>query len=191
MLSPATRLGPCEIVAPIGAGGMGEVYRAYDTRLHRDVAIKVLPAHLADDADRRQRFQREARAVAALSHPSVVAIHDVGAEGSTVYAVMELLDGETLGAGGSRRRTRRLAVTGKARAIVAEMEEWSPRVNRAYANARVYAVLGELDQAFAWLRQSAEDRDSHVTWVGLDFIFAELRQDPRYAAFVREVGLPH
>jgi hypothetical protein len=71
------------------------------------------------------------------------------------------------------------------------MEEWSPRVNRVYANARVYAVLGELDQAFAWLRQSAEDRDSHVTWVGLDFIFAELRQDPRYAAFVREVGLPH
>jgi hypothetical protein len=191
MLSPATRLGPCEIVAPIGAGGMGEVYRAYDTRLHRDVAIKVPPAHLADDADRRQRFQREARAVAALSHPSVVAIHDVGAEGSTVYAVMELLDGETLGAGGSRRRTRRLAVTGKARAIVAKMEEWSPRVNRVHANARVYAVLGELDQAFAWLRQSAEDRDSHVTWVGLDFIFAELRQDPRYAAFVREVGLPH
>jgi eukaryotic-like serine/threonine-protein kinase len=108
MLAPATRLGPYEIVAPIGAGGMGEVYRAHDTRLHRDVAIKVLPAHLADDADRRQRFEREARAVAALSHPSVVAIHDVGAEGSTVYAVMELLDGETLGA---RLRRERLPVT--------------------------------------------------------------------------------
>jgi TolB-like protein len=108
MLSPATRLGPYEIVAPIGAGGMGEVYRAHDTRLHRDVAIKVLPPHLADDADRRLRFQREARAVAALSHPSVVAIHDVGAEGATVYAVMELLDGDTLGA---RLRRERFSVT--------------------------------------------------------------------------------
>jgi eukaryotic-like serine/threonine-protein kinase len=105
MLPASTRLGPYEILAPLGAGGMGEVYRARDTRLQRDVAIKVLPKHLADDPDRGMRFEREARAVAALSHPNIIAIHDVGAEGPVVYAVMELLDGETLG---SRLRRGRL-----------------------------------------------------------------------------------
>ncbi len=98
MLPASTRLGRYEILAPLGAGGMGEVYRARDTRLARDVAVKVLPAAVAEDPDRRRRFEREARAVAALSHPNVVAIHDVGAEGSVVFAVMELLQGETLGA---------------------------------------------------------------------------------------------
>jgi len=98
MLPPATRLGPYEVLAPLGAGGMGEVYRARDPRLNREVAIKVLPADVRLDEDRRARFDREARAVAALSHPNVVAIYDVGADGHHVYAVMELLEGETLGA---------------------------------------------------------------------------------------------
>jgi serine/threonine protein kinase/tetratricopeptide (TPR) repeat protein len=95
-LSPGTRLGRYEIVAPLGAGGMGEVYRARDGRLDRDVAVKVLPDRVAADSGALARFEREAKAVAALSHPNIVAIHDVGREGSTSYAVMELLDGATL-----------------------------------------------------------------------------------------------
>ena len=91
-----TRLGPYEVVAPLGAGGMGEVYRARDTRLDRDVAIKVLPESVSRDADRRARFEREAKAVAALSHPNILAIHDVGEQGDITYAVTELLEGETL-----------------------------------------------------------------------------------------------
>ncbi len=91
-LPPGSQLGPYEIVAPLGAGGMGEVYRARDPRLGREVALKVLPAELANDAGRRARFEQEARAVAALNHPNVVAIHDVG-EG---YIVSELVVGETL-----------------------------------------------------------------------------------------------
>jgi eukaryotic-like serine/threonine-protein kinase len=94
-LEPGTRLGPYEIVAPLGAGGMGEVYRAHDARLKRDVAIKVLP-RVGADPETLRRFEREAQAVAALEHPSIVAIHDVGSEGALPYVVMELLDGTTL-----------------------------------------------------------------------------------------------
>ena len=95
-LTPGIKLGPYEIVAPLGAGGMGEVYRARDTRLGRDVAVKVLPAAYASDPERRARFESEARAVAALSHPNILALHDIGVEAQTAYVVMELLDGETL-----------------------------------------------------------------------------------------------
>ena len=95
-LTPGTKLGPYEVVAPLGAGGMGEVYRARDTRLDRDVAIKVLPAHLSADPDVRARFEREAKAVAALNHPNICVLHDVGREGETDYLVMELVEGETL-----------------------------------------------------------------------------------------------
>jgi serine/threonine protein kinase len=95
-LSPGTRLGPYEIVSRIGAGGMGEVYRARDSRLDRDVAIKVLSESIAGDPAALARFEREAKSVAALSHPNILAIHDVGREGSTSFAVMELLDGESL-----------------------------------------------------------------------------------------------
>ena len=97
-LAAGTRLGPYEILAPLGAGGMGEVYRAKDTRLGREVAVKVLPERLAEDADALARFEREAKAVAALSHPNILALHDFGREGNVAYAVSELLDGETLGA---------------------------------------------------------------------------------------------
>jgi len=95
-LDPGTRLGPYEIVALIGAGGMGEVYRARDARLHRDVAIKVLPESVIGDADSLSRFEREARAVAALSHPNILGIFDFGNEGGKVFAVTELLEGRTL-----------------------------------------------------------------------------------------------
>ncbi len=96
MLTAGARLGPYEIVALLGAGGMGEVYRARDTRLGRDVAIKVLPARFTDDADRLRRFEREARAVAALDHPNILAIHDVGSHEGSPYFVTELLEGESL-----------------------------------------------------------------------------------------------
>jgi eukaryotic-like serine/threonine-protein kinase len=94
-LAAGTRLGPYEILAPLGAGGMGEVYKAKDTRLGRDVAIKIIPEALAGPQS-LERFEREARAVAQISHPNILAIHDFGRDGETAYAVMELLDGETL-----------------------------------------------------------------------------------------------
>ncbi|MFI5179869.1 MAG: protein kinase [Thermoanaerobaculia bacterium] len=95
-MKSGTRLGPYEILAPIGAGGMGEVYRARDTRLGRDVAVKVLPESLANDAEAPVRFEREAKAVAALSHPNILSIFDFGIEDGVAYAVMELLKGGTL-----------------------------------------------------------------------------------------------
>jgi serine/threonine protein kinase len=95
-LSPGMRLGPYEIVSALGAGGMGEVYRARDTRLGRDVAIKVIPESLANDPDRLSRFEQEARTIAALNHPNILAIFDVGVQGTTRYLVSEFLEGETL-----------------------------------------------------------------------------------------------
>src|SRR5512139_629846 len=95
-LAAATRLGPYEVLGLIGAGGMGEVYKARDTRLDRPVAIKVLPPDVIGDPERRARFEREARAIAALNHPHICTLHDVGREGEIDYLVMEYLEGETL-----------------------------------------------------------------------------------------------
>jgi eukaryotic-like serine/threonine-protein kinase len=95
-LEPGTRLGPYEITGPCAAGGMGEVYRARDTKLGRDLAIKVLPRDLADDAGRRARFEQEARAASALNHPHIVTVHGIGTEDGLLYVAMELVDGPTL-----------------------------------------------------------------------------------------------
>ena len=95
-LASGTKLGPYEIVAPLGAGGMGEVYRARDTRLDRTVAIKILPTHLSDNPEAKDRFDREARAISSLSHPNICHLYDVGAQDGTNYLVMEYLEGETL-----------------------------------------------------------------------------------------------
>jgi Tol biopolymer transport system component len=95
-LTAGTKLGPYEIISPIGAGGMGEVYRARDTRLGRDVAIKVLPEALAHDADRLRRFEQEARTIAALNHPNILGIHDIGAHDGAPFLVSEFLEGVTL-----------------------------------------------------------------------------------------------
>ena len=132
-LAAGSRLGPYEIVAPLGAGGMGEVYRAKDPRLGREVAIKVLPASFSQDADRLKRFEQEARAAGVINHPNITAVHDLGSHDGAPYIVTELLEGETLrsrlsagsaagaqgdrlrGAdreGASRRRTRRGSCTG-------------------------------------------------------------------------------
>src|ERR1700737_3665027 len=95
-LSAGARLGPYEILASIGAGGMGQVYKARDTRLDRIVAVKVLPEHLSSNPQLRERFEREAKAISSLSHPHICALYDVGQEGETEYLVMEFLEGETL-----------------------------------------------------------------------------------------------
>jgi serine/threonine protein kinase len=95
-LAPGTRLGPYEIVAPIGAGGMGEVYRARDAKLNRTVAIKVLPESLATDADRLMRFEREAQMLAALNHPHIAQIHGLEESLGVPALVMELVEGPTL-----------------------------------------------------------------------------------------------
>jgi len=97
-LTPGTKLGPYEILSPLGAGGMGEVYRARDTRLGRDVAVKVLPQHLSANAEVAARFEREARTVSSLNHPHICTLFDVGREGETQYLVMELVEGDTLAA---------------------------------------------------------------------------------------------
>src|ERR1039458_2152078 len=95
-LAPGTRLGPYEIVAAIGAGGMGEVYRARDTRLDRTVAIKILPESFANDRERLERFQQEARILSSLNHPNLMAVYDVGSQDGLHFLVSEFLEGETL-----------------------------------------------------------------------------------------------
>ncbi len=96
ILKSGTPLGPYEILSPIGAGGMGEVYRARDTKLHREVAIKVLPADVASSPERLQRFEREATTVAALNHPNIVTIYGIEESGGHRFIAMELVEGETL-----------------------------------------------------------------------------------------------
>src|SRR6201987_1725165 len=95
-LTAGTRLGPYEIQSPLGAGGMGEVYRARDTRLDRTVAVKILPSHLSENLEAKQRFDREARAISSLNHSSIFTLYDVGHQGGVDYLVMEFLEGETL-----------------------------------------------------------------------------------------------
>src|SRR5512132_1589868 len=105
-IDPGTRLGPYEVLAPLGAGGMGEVYRARDTRLGRDVAIKVLPPSVHRDETRLRRFEQEARAAGALNHPNLLTVFDVGTHDEAPYLVTELLEGETL----RERLTRALSL---------------------------------------------------------------------------------
>ena|SRR2546429_963197 len=95
-LTSGTKLGPYEILAPLGAGGMGEVYRARDTRLDRTVAIKVLASHLSSSPELKQRFEREAKSISALNHPHICSLYDVGSQDGIDYLVMEFLEGETL-----------------------------------------------------------------------------------------------
>src|SRR5512135_3549797 len=95
-LTSGTKLGPYEIRSPLGAGGMGEVYRARDTRLEREIAIKILPAKFSSDLNLRERLQREAKAVSKLSHPHICTLHDIGHQDGVDFLVMELVEGETL-----------------------------------------------------------------------------------------------
>src|SRR5215472_4304318 len=95
-LTAGTRLGPYEVLAPIGAGGMGEVYRARDTRLDRTVAVKILPSHLSENTEAKERFDREARTISSVNHPNICTLYDVGHQDGIDYLVMEYLEGETL-----------------------------------------------------------------------------------------------
>src|SRR5687767_13166893 len=97
-LASGSRLGPYQILGPLGAGGMGEVYRARDTRLDRTVAIKILPSELSQDPERRSRLEREAKVIAALTHPHICTLYDVGNHEGVEFLVMELLEGQTLAA---------------------------------------------------------------------------------------------
>src|SRR5664279_251049 len=96
MLTPGAQIGPYEIVSHLGSGGMGDVYRARDSRLGRVVALKVLPSEVAGDTGRRQRFEQEARAASALNHPNILAVYDIGAQDGLSYMVTELIEGESL-----------------------------------------------------------------------------------------------
>jgi serine/threonine protein kinase len=95
-LLAGTKLGPYEVLAPLGAGGMGEVYRARDIRLGRDIAVKVLPAHLSSDPSQRRRLEQEAQSISSLSHPNICQLYDIGCQDGIDYIVMEYVDGETL-----------------------------------------------------------------------------------------------
>ena len=95
-LAPGTRLGPYEVISPLGTGGMGEVYRARDARLGRDVALKVLPEEVSLDMDRLSRFEQEARSASALNHPNIITVYDIGQAGRVSYMAMELVEGMTL-----------------------------------------------------------------------------------------------
>ena len=129
-LTPGTHLGPYEIVAPLGAGGMGEVYRARDTRLGRDVAVKVLPHAPARRTPRfASRFEREAKTVSSLNHPHICTLLDVGREGDTDFLVMELVEGETL----TQRALEGRAARGRRAASWARRSptHWIARIARA------------------------------------------------------------
>src|SRR5215470_11726250 len=95
-LVSGTKLGPYQILAPLGAGGMGEVYRAKDTRLERTVAIKILPKEMSGDLARKQRFEREAKTISSLNHPNICTLHDIGTQDGVDFLVMECVEGETL-----------------------------------------------------------------------------------------------
>ena len=107
VLNPGVKLGAYEIISFLGAGGMGEVYRARDPRLGREVAVKVLPSGVASDPERLARFDREARAAAALNHPNILSVYDIATHEGQPYTVSELLEGQTLRAAPARARSRR------------------------------------------------------------------------------------
>jgi serine/threonine protein kinase len=128
-LAAGTHLGPYEILEPLGAGGMGEVYRARDTRLDRTVAIKVLPAALAADPQLKARFEREARAISALAHPNICTLHDIGEEDGQTFLVMEHLVGQTLA-----ERLKKGALP-LEQALEVATQPWPRRTRRASSTA--------------------------------------------------------
>jgi eukaryotic-like serine/threonine-protein kinase len=126
-LGPGTRLGPYEIVAPLGAGGMGEVYKAKDTRLDRTVAIKVLPSHVSGDSALRERFEREARTIAAMNHPHICTLYDVGHQDGIDFLVLEHLEGQTM----AERLTKGALPLDQALAIAIQIADALDKAHRA------------------------------------------------------------
>jgi eukaryotic-like serine/threonine-protein kinase len=171
-LTPGIRLGPYEILAPLGAGAMGEVYRARDPRLGREVAIKVLPAALSEDPGRLRRFEREAKAVSALNHPNILTIHDIGTSEGKPYVVTELLEGETLRerlAGGPLPAARAVELaTELAHGLAAAHEKGI--VHRDIKPENLFATsqgrLKILDFGLAWMADSSQTLTSQATTTG-------------------------
>jgi eukaryotic-like serine/threonine-protein kinase len=170
-LEPGTRLGPYELAGPLGAGGMGEVHKATDTRLNRTVAIKVLPARFSEDAEMKQRFEREAKTIAALNHPNICTLYDVGKQGDTDFLVMEYLEGETL----AQRLARGSLPLDEALAIAIAMAD---ALDKAHAQGVTHRDLKPgnvmltasgaklLDFGLAKLGQPSPD--THATAPGMD-----------------------
>ena len=180
-LAEGTWLGPYQIVKPLGSGGMGEVYRAHDARLVRDVAIKVLPTELSSDPVRRQRFEREARAIAALNHPHICILHDIGDDDGIEYLVMELLDGESLADRLARGRLAVEEVHQNATAIVETLAVVHERglVHRDLKPANIFLTrhgVKLLDFGLARDARPASVEDTGVTQTGL------VMGTPRYMA---------
>ncbi len=140
-LAPGTRIGPYEVAGPLGAGGMGEVYRATDTKLKRQVAIKILPASLAADTDRLARFQREAEVLASLNHPHIAAIYGLEESAGMTALVMELVEGDDLSQRIARLRARASAQqaeclsTKRCRSRSRSPRRWKPRTSRGSSTA--------------------------------------------------------
>ena len=179
-LVAGTRLGPYEIQSAIGAGGMGEVYKARDTRLDRTVAIKVLPAELSADPDRRVRFEREARAIAALSHPHICTLHDIGTLDDTTYLVMEYLAGQTLA---DRLRKGPLPLA-QALDIAAQIAE-------ALDSAHKHGIIHrDLKPGNVMLTSSGAGRSGVTTAKLLDFGLAKLAAHGERPALVGDATAP-
>jgi eukaryotic-like serine/threonine-protein kinase len=136
-LSQGTKLGPYEIVGPLGAGGMGEVYRARDTRLDRTVAIKILPAHLSVDSATKLRFEREAKTVSGLNHPNICSLFDVGSQNGIAFLVMECIEGEPL----SQRLARGPLSTEQTLKIGTEIADALDKVHRNVVHRDLKPVI--------------------------------------------------
>jgi Tol biopolymer transport system component len=183
MLASGTRLGPYEITAPLGAGGMGEVYRARDTRLDRQVAIKVLPQAFSSDAALRQRLDIEARAISQLSHPHICTLHDVGDQDGTAFLVMELIDGETL-AERLRRSGERGLPLDEALAIAVQIAE---ALTAAHRRGIVHR---DLKPSNVMLARAGQARSGPFSVKLLDFGLAKLTEPPVAAVAASAVTSP-
>lgn len=172
-------LGHYRIIERIGVGGMGEVYRAKDERLERDVALKVLPAGTLADEAARKRFRKEALALAKLNHPNIGVVHDFDRQDGVDFLVMEYIAGATLAeriAAGALPEKEVLALG----AQIAAPDYF----------AMIYAGLGEKEQALAWLREAFDQHAAALTYIQCTQEFDLLRSDPRFQDLLRRIGLP-
>jgi hypothetical protein len=193
-LAAGTRLGTYEMVAPLGAGGMGEVDRAKDLRLGRDIALKVLPSGMFASAERLARFEREARTVAGLNRPNIVTLFWVEDAGATRFLTMELVEGRSLdhhldpGGLPIARVHHGMEEDAKARAALGELI--ARHADRcADQVAEIFAILGDADAAFHWLERAYAQRDGGIVDMKMNPRLRSLHGDPRWGPFLAKVGL--